>query len=148
MKETEVVAIRKFNRYYTNLLGLLDQHILESDYSLAETRVLYEIEKAESISMRKISEILTMDEGYLSRILKKLEKMGLIRRVKSTEDGRVYLLSLTERGQAQILEMNDRSNQQIKGLLAPLSPAQRVKLVKNMQNIESILSGLPLEINE
>ncbi|MGN0133900.1 MAG: MarR family winged helix-turn-helix transcriptional regulator [Anaerotignum sp.] len=148
MKETEVVAVRKFNRYYTNLLGLLDQHILESDYSLAETRVLYEIEKAESITMRKISEILTMDEGYLSRILKRLEKNGLISRVKSTADGRAYLLSLTEQGQVQMLEMNSRSDRQIRGFLAPLSPAQRAKLVKNMQNIESILSGLPLEINE
>lgn len=148
MKETAVAAMRRFNRYYTNLLGLLDQHILESDYSLSEVRVLYEIEKAENMTMRKISEILTMDEGYLSRILKKMQKDGLINRLKSPMDGRAYFLSLTEKGQEKIQEMHNRSNQQIGQILAPLSAAQKTKLVKSMQNIESILSGLPLEINE
>ena len=143
MSDLEIAEIRRFNRYYTNLLGLLDQHILSSDYSLAEVRVLYEIEKNTNITMRMLSEILTMDEGYLSRILKKLQKDGLIERRKSPSDGRAYLLSLTEKGRSQIQEMHLRSDQQIAGFLSPLSAEQKTKLVQHMQSIENILSGLP-----
>ena len=143
MNDMEIAEIRRFNRYYTNLLGLLDQHILSSEYSLAEVRVLYEIEKNTNITMRMLSEILTMDEGYLSRILKKLQKDGLINRIKSPSDGRAYLLSLTEKGKNQIQEMHHRSDQQIAGFLSPLSAEQKTKLVQHMQSIENILSGLP-----
>ena len=143
MNDMEIAEIRRFNRYYTNLLGLLDQHILSSEYSLAEVRVLYEIEKNTNITMRMLSEILTMDEGYLSRILKKLQNDSLIDRTKSPSDGRAYLLSLTEKGKNQIQEMHRRSDQQIAGFLSPLSTEQKTKLVQHMQSIENILSGLP-----
>ena len=72
-----IIDIRGFNRFYTNMLGLLNANIGSSDYSLTETRIIYEISKTEKCSANQLSNILRIDTGYLSRILKKLEKEGV-----------------------------------------------------------------------
>ncbi|OOM77344.1 hypothetical protein CLOBL_30220 [Clostridium sp. BL-8] len=72
-----ISIIRSFNRYYTNVLGLLDQHILESDLSLSEVRVLHEIEKTKQCTSKMLADILCMDAGYLSRILKNYKSVYL-----------------------------------------------------------------------
>lgn len=136
----EVGTIRSFNRFYTNVLGLLDQHILESSFSLSEVRVLHEIEKTEECTSKKLSEILCMDAGYLSRILKQFEKYGMIEKRRTPEDARAYFLYVTHIGKEKMNELNARSDEQIYRLIHPLTEAEQSRLVRNMTSIENILT--------
>src|SRR5919206_2558971 len=90
--------IRSFNRFYTNIIGLLDQHFLDSPFSLTEGRVLYEICNTEECSAKKIREKIVIDEGYLSRILDHFAKDDLIRKTPSSEDGRLRIIAPTGKG--------------------------------------------------
>ena len=98
----KIKSIRAFNRYYTNILGLVNKNILDYNFSLAEARVLLEISKIENCTSKKLSDLLNMDAGYLSRIIKQFEKHGLIEREKSKEDKRSYILELTESGSKKL----------------------------------------------
>ncbi|MFV0414717.1 MAG: MarR family winged helix-turn-helix transcriptional regulator, partial [Oscillospiraceae bacterium] len=93
-----IVKMRKFNRFYTNLLGLLNRHLPDTEFSLTEARILYEIGAATPCSASELTQRLTIDPGYLSRILKRFEKKGLALRTQSKEDGRLYFISLTALG--------------------------------------------------
>lgn len=138
--QNQVSIIRKFNRYYTNILGLLDQHILESDLSLSEVRVLHEIEKSPKCTSKMLSDILCMNAGYLSRMLKRFESMGLLEKEPSPEDGRANYLRLTERGKEKMNLLNRRSDEQITDMIKPLSDTNKEELVRNMTVIETILT--------
>lgn len=137
---SKVAAIRKFNRFYTNILGLLDQHILKSEFSLSAVRVLHEIETIANCTSKRLSSMLCMDPGYLSRILKQIEEFGFIERKASPEDGRSYFLHLTERGKKVIAGLNARSDEQIVKLIESLSEPEQRKLVQSMSAIEDLLS--------
>ena len=93
--------MRHFNRFYTNLIGLLNHHIYESPYSLTEVRVLYEINNNENVTARGIMETISIDEAYLSRILLKFQKLKLLRKDQSKTDKRVYYISPTEKGRSE-----------------------------------------------
>lgn len=136
-----ISIIRSFNRYYTNVLGLLDQHILESDLSLSEVRVLHEIEKTEKCTSRMLADILCMDAGYLSRILKKFYKMGLLTKEKSSKDGRAQYLYLTSEGKEKMYDLNSSSDEQIAQIIKPLAENDRNCLVQNMTSVETILTN-------
>jgi DNA-binding MarR family transcriptional regulator len=122
--QKHIQEIRNFNRFYTDLIGLLDNHLLNSDYSLAEARILYEIFTAKQLSASDIIHSLSMDKGYLSRILKKFEKQDLVARKSSDEDARVSLLSLTDKGLNVFRELNDASSQQIATLISAIPVSQ------------------------
>lgn len=138
--KTEIGIIRSFNRYYTNVLGLLDQHILKSDFSLSEVRILHEIEKTVNCTSKKLAEHLCMDSGYLSRILKQLQKYGLIEKRQSSEDRRSQFLYLAPSGKEKMEVLNACSDEQICNLIQPLSEANKSRLVQNMASIENILT--------
>ena len=93
--EKQINIIRKFNRYYTNILGLLDQHLLKSTLSLAEVRLLYEVEHNPGCTSKMIANTLCIDAGYLSRLLKGLEQAGYLTKTPSVTDARAYSLILT-----------------------------------------------------
>jgi DNA-binding MarR family transcriptional regulator len=135
----KIQEIRAFNRFYTDLLGLLDTHLLKSDYSLAEARILYEIFTGGQVSASDIIHKLKVDKGYLSRILKKLEKQGLISKRLSKGDARVNLLSLTEEGLKIFHTLNNASDEQINTLITSLPLAQLNDLVKHMNAITDLL---------
>lgn len=137
----EIGSIREFNRYYTNVLGLLDQHILTSPLSLSEVRVLYEIDKTENCTATKLSETLLLDTGYLSRMLKSFQKNGFIERYRSPEDGRAQYLALSLLGRETVNALNAKSEEQIAGMLEPLSEEEREELVHCMKKIEQILEA-------
>ncbi|WP_145142195.1 helix-turn-helix domain-containing GNAT family N-acetyltransferase [Paenibacillus sp. Y412MC10] len=137
----EVTTIRKFNRFYTNVLGLLNQDILKSDYSLSEARVLHEIQKTEKCSSKNLAETLSMDAGYLSRIIKKLQEDELVDKKPSSEDGRSYFLYCTEKGEEKMAELNALSEEQIYDMVKSLSNEDRTKIVQNMTSLEHILTG-------
>lgn len=139
--QKDIEAVRSFNRYYTNKLGLLNRHILESDFSFSETRILLEISLTEECTAKRLSEILCMDPGYISRILKQFEEKGLIQKERSTEDSRSYFLRLTEKGKAQIADLSERANRQIARMIEHLPADKRETLVRNMLSAERILEG-------
>ena len=137
--QKHIQEIRNFNRFYTDLIGLLDNHLLNSDYSLAEARILYEIFTANQLSASDIIHNLSIDKGYLSRILKKFEKQDLVARKSSDEDARVSLLSLTSKGLKVFRELNDASNQQIATLISTIPVSQLDELVQHMKAIAALL---------
>ena len=133
-------SIRKFNRFYTNILGLLDKHMLDSEFSLAEARVLYEIGHRENCTSKKLIQELSIDSGYLSRIIKRFEKYGMTSRIQSTEDGRLYYLFLTDKGKETLSKLNELSDRNISEMIAGLREEDQEKLVEVMQVIENMLS--------
>ncbi|KLU64389.1 acetyltransferase YpeA [Desulfosporosinus acididurans] len=140
--------IRRFNRFYTNILGLLDKHIYESEFSLAEVRVLYDIEHMEVCTAKKLIEELKIDPGYLSRIIKRFENDSLIYRVQSPEDGRLYYLFLTDKGKNTLSKLNDLSNDQIYNLISRLPERDKMSVVESMKTVENAFSGKPIKIKE
>jgi DNA-binding MarR family transcriptional regulator len=139
-KQDPVAEIRSFNRFYTNIIGILDKHILESPFSLSEARIMFEIHKSGSCTARKIKNIINMDEGYLSRIIEKFVSNGIIKKNRSKDDARVFNLSLTAKGRNIFTRLNDVSENEIKHMIQLISQREVNDLVKNMQNIRRILS--------
>lgn len=131
--------IRSFNRFYTNIIGLLDQHYLDSPFSLTEGRVLYEICNTEECSAKKIRESIVIDEGYLSRILHSFVKRGLIKKTRSPQDGRLWILLATEKGKREFASLNDNSNRLIAQLVEGLSEEERADLLNKMDGIRALL---------
>lgn len=131
-----ITEIRGFNRFYTGLLGLLDQHILDSGYSLTEGRVLFEISKSEHCTAKKMCQALTIDRGYMSRILARFEKEGLITRRPLPADRRNAEIRLTSKGQAAFQALDERSNQQIGGLLTKLDVKDTKNLMAALRTIK------------
>jgi DNA-binding MarR family transcriptional regulator len=131
--------IRSFNRFYTNIIGLLDQHFLDSPFSLTEGRVLYEICNTEECSAKKIREQIIIDEGYLSRILDSFVKRDLIKKRRSPKDGRLWIIVPTERGKREFALLNENSNRLIAQLVERLSGEDRADLLDKMEGIRALL---------
>jgi DNA-binding MarR family transcriptional regulator len=131
--------IRSFNRFYTNIIGLLDQHFLDSPFSLTEGRVLYEICNTEECSAKKIRERILIDEGYLSRILDSFSKRGLIKKTPSLKDGRLRIIVPTEKGKREFEALNENSNRLISQLVERLSETERADLLNKMEGIRALL---------
>lgn len=131
--------IRSFNRFYTSIIGLLDQHYLDSPFSLTEGRVLYEICNTEECSAKKIREQIIIDEGYLSRILDSFVKRGLIKKGRSPKDGRLWIIVPTERGKREFALLNENSNRLIAQLVERLSGEDRADLLDKMEGIRALL---------
>ncbi len=140
MSTSETEIFRRFNRMHTRFIGTLNEKLLNSDYSLAEARVLYELATRSAPRASEIAEGLGMDPGYLSRILRKLERNGLFQRKISKEDGRHAALMLTARGRSAFKKLNAGSNEQARAALEDLPPGTRMELIRCMQSIESILT--------
>lgn len=144
--ETSIIPIiRKFNRFYTKILGLLDKHLLDSNFSLTEVRVLYEIANTECCTAKMLIDLLSLDAGYLSRILKRFEKLGLTYRVQSQKDGRSSLLFLTSYGEETLSKMNTLSDDQIDNLIVKLPNQKKKSIARSMIAIERALSDNPEE---
>lgn len=131
--------IRSFNRFYTNIIGLLDQHFLDSPFSLTEGRVLYEICNIEECSAKKIREKIVIDEGYLSRILDSFTKRGLIKKNPSSKDGRLRIILPTEKGKREFANINTNSNRLIAQMIEKLSPQESAELIDMMDRIHELL---------
>jgi DNA-binding MarR family transcriptional regulator len=137
--QKNIDKIRSFNRFYTNIIGLLDQHFLDTPFSLTEGRVLYEISQMEECSAKKIRQHVSIDEGYLSRIIDKFIKNGLITKTPSVQDRRLYIIELTKRGREEFSKMNENSNQLIGQITEKLSGQENAELVQMMERIQELL---------
>jgi DNA-binding MarR family transcriptional regulator len=140
MKKKGIQDVRAFNRWYTDVIGLLNRHLLDSSYSLAEARLIYEIHAAGSIRASQIMENMDIDKSYLSRLLKKLEMQKVVATLPAPEDGRAILLRLTEKGLREFAALNNASDEQIGRLLRPLSETAREELVDHMKAIMHLLT--------
>src|SRR3954470_5674839 len=134
-----IAAVRAFNRFYTRKLGVLDQQLLDSPYSLTEARVLYEIAHHDGCSAREIGATLGLDAGYLSRILQAFDDKGLLSRKPSPTDRRQYRLSLTSKGRLAFGRLNRGSHDQIAAMLVALGP-DAPRVVQAMTIIETLIS--------
>jgi len=133
--------IRSFNRFYTNLLGLLDRTLLKSAYSLTEVRVLFELNRFSKATASKLVKLLNLDPAYLSRILGNFEEKKLIQKERSNKDMRKHLVSLTSQGKRVISDLQERANEQIKTLILTISDDDQNRLVNAMKTIKRILQN-------
>jgi DNA-binding MarR family transcriptional regulator/GNAT superfamily N-acetyltransferase len=138
-----VAQVRRFNRFYTRLVGALDKGHLHSSFSLAETRVLYELAHGEALTATELGRDLRLDAGYLSRMLRGFERRGLVERVRSPSDGRQSHLQLTPKGRSLFDDLNTRASGAVADVLQPLADGQRVQLLNSMRTIESLLGSPP-----
>jgi DNA-binding MarR family transcriptional regulator/GNAT superfamily N-acetyltransferase len=136
-----VQTVRNFNRFYTRQIGLLNEGLLDSPFSLTEVRALYELAHRERPTASDLCKDLGLDAGYASRILRSFEKQGLIEKKPSPQDARQSLLSLTGKGRKIFEPLDTRSDEQVDGMLKALSPAQQENLARAMRVIEAVLGG-------
>ena len=132
--------IRGFNRFYTRILGLLDNKILKSEYSLPEARILFELYYQPTLTATDLVKQLNVDPAYLSRIIKNFRKKHILERTRSTEDSRKQILSLTEKGREELKILQDISNNHIDSLLSGVTEKEQHLLVKSMDQIKSVFS--------
>ena len=135
----QVAAVRAFNRFYTRKLGVLDQQLLKSPFSLSEARVLYELAHREDPSAKEIGTELGLDAGYLSRIVQSFEENGLITRKPLPSDRRQYRLALTAKGRQAFAKLERSSQDDVAAMLAALSGGASRKLIGAMVEIERLL---------
>jgi DNA-binding MarR family transcriptional regulator/GNAT superfamily N-acetyltransferase len=141
--EQRVGAVRRFNRLYTRRIGVLRDNFLDSSYSLAEARVLYELARRERLTATEIAADLGLDHGYLSRILRGFGERGLVAKAPSPTDRRQSLLSLTVKGRVAFAQIDQRSQSEIADMIGKLSPIDQERLIGAMRTIESVLDKSP-----
>jgi DNA-binding MarR family transcriptional regulator/GNAT superfamily N-acetyltransferase len=142
--EDRVAAVRRFSRFYTNVLGLLQEGLLETPYSLTETRVMFELAATgEPMDTSGLRRRLNIDPGYLSRVLAQLQKAGLISRQQSPTDGRRQLVDLTDAGREVFQMLDQRSSDQVRHLLSQLPESRQQELTGAMSCVQNILGGHP-----
>jgi DNA-binding MarR family transcriptional regulator/GNAT superfamily N-acetyltransferase len=134
-----VAAVRRFNRFYTRQIGLLEEGLLKSPFSLTESRVLYELANREAPTATELTRDLGLDAGYLSRILRGFEARGLIDRIPSPNDGRQHHLRVTEDGRAAFAPLERASHAQVAAMLDGLGEEERARITQAMGAIEQLL---------
>jgi len=136
-----IEAVRHFNRFYTRQIGLLDEHLLKSQFSLSEVRVLYELTHHDGITAAELAGELGIDRGYLSRMLKRFRSREWIHARPSKDDRRRIFLSLTAKGEKVFRPLDRRSSQEVSSLLATLAPVKQRQLLGAMRQIEGVLTA-------
>lgn len=142
-RDAAIAAFRSFNRFYTRFLGLLNEELIKSGFSLTEARVIFELATRPERGAVEIANELGLDPGYLSRILRKLEDARLLDRATSSNDARLSVLGLTRRGKSAYADLNSRSSAQAAEILERLTPAQRAGLIRSMHQVEGVLNPKP-----
>lgn len=137
--EDPITRIRRFNRFYTGRLGVLEERLLRSPFSLTEARVIYELAQRDAVTATDLVAELNLDAGYLSRILRGFHERGLIERRASAQDRRRILLSLSAAGREAFERLDAASADQVGAMLADLAPPDRERLVGAMDEIEHLI---------
>lgn len=139
-KNDIVTEIRGFNRFYTNILGLLNQHIIDSGYSLTEARILFEISKTETCTANKLCPVLDIDRSYMSKIINKFEREQLISRSTCNSDNRNIEIQMTEKGKTVFHSLEKSANEQIENLISNLDTVDCEKLINSVRTIKKYFS--------
>jgi DNA-binding MarR family transcriptional regulator/GNAT superfamily N-acetyltransferase len=138
-----VAAVRRFNRFYTQRLGVLRANWLDSPFSLTEARVLYELQQRGAVTATEIGRELGLDAGYLSRIVRRFQKLGLIRKETSADDARSSFLSLTAKGRSAFAPLESRAKNDVRAVLERLSAPEQDHLVTAMRAVERMVAPEP-----
>ena len=138
-----IAAVRRFNRFYTQHLGMLRDGYLDSPFSLTQARVLYEIRQRGSATATEIGRDLGLDAGYLSRLVAQFEKSALIRKERSPSDGRQSFLSITAIGRKAMDHLEQRTVRQVSDVLHRLSDPDQDRLVSAMRAVERMIAPEP-----
>ena len=136
-----VEAMRRFNRFYTRRIGVLHDGLLHSPFPLTEARVIFELAQHERVTATELNSYLGLDPGYLSRILRRFSKRGLIDKKTSQTDGRQSWIWLTEKGMNEFKFLNARSQSEVGGMLDALPISEQKRLLTAMHTIEKLLDG-------
>jgi DNA-binding MarR family transcriptional regulator/GNAT superfamily N-acetyltransferase len=139
----DIAAVRRFNRFYTRTIGVLEEGHLDSPFSLTEARVFYELAQRTTTTASELARELDLDGGYLSRLLNGLVRRQLVTRSRSPTDARQSLLQLSAEGRAVWQDLDTRASERIQLLLAPLSADRRAVVTNAVQTIQSALSVDP-----
>ena len=139
--DAHVAAVRRFNRFYTRQIGLLQERVYQSPFSLTEVRVLYELAHRKNITATELTKEFGLDAGYLSRMLSRFEKRGYIRRTRSQSDARHMDLTLTDRGIAAFAPLEQQSQRDVAAMLGRLSASEQQRIVAAMQTVEDCLGA-------
>src|SRR5262245_53702528 len=137
--DDRIGAVRHFNRFFTRQIGVLREGLLHSPYSLTEARVLFELAHRDDLTASELCRELGLDPGYLSRVLARLEQLGVIEKIRSEIDGRQRLLRLTRDGESAFAVLDQRSREEVAELLGDLSEADQQRLLEAMQMIQCVL---------
>ena len=141
--DAAVAAVRAFNRFYTNTIGLLRGKYLDTPYSLTEARILFELAQREASEVTDLRRTVDIDAGYLSRILARFEADGLVSRQRSAADGRRQVISLTDDGRSVVGGLDARSAAETRDMQAAVRDEDRRRLLDAMRVITDVLSGSP-----
>src|SRR5580658_1735510 len=141
--DAAVAAVREFNRFYTNVIGLLRGKYLETPYSLTEARLLFELAQRDASEVTDLRRVVDIDAGYLSRILARFEADGLITRQRSAADGRRQVIQLTGAGRSVVAGLDARSAEQTRDMLAAVYHHDQRRLLEAMRVITETLTGSP-----
>jgi DNA-binding MarR family transcriptional regulator/GNAT superfamily N-acetyltransferase len=137
--EDRVASVRRFSRFYTRRIGVLQEGLLGSPLSLTEGRVIWELAQREQATASEVAAELGLDTGYLSRMLSGFEKRGLIDRRPSERDARQVLIALSQAGRALYDTINGRSREAVEAMLAGLDAADQVRLAAALETAEQLL---------
>jgi DNA-binding MarR family transcriptional regulator/GNAT superfamily N-acetyltransferase len=138
-----VAAIRQFNRFYTRQIGVLREKLLDTRFNLAESRVLYELAHRSAATSTDLTEALDLDAGYLSRILQRFERDGLVERTPSERDRRRVFLTLTPKGSSAFAPLDQRAREQVAHFIDRLPEPAQAELVGAMRRIAILLGDAP-----
>jgi DNA-binding MarR family transcriptional regulator/GNAT superfamily N-acetyltransferase len=138
-----IAAVRRFNRFYTRRIGVLQEGLLQSDFSLTEVRVLFELAQRDGLTASDLADDLSLDPGYLSRILQRFARAGLVARRRSVTDARVHTLALTAKGRAAFAPLDRRSQREVADMLAALPDGAQARLLGAMNAIAALLDDAP-----
>jgi DNA-binding MarR family transcriptional regulator/GNAT superfamily N-acetyltransferase len=139
--QAQVSAVRAFNRFYTREIGVVDGKA-SSPFSLVQARVLYEIAHQAQATATDIRKELGLDPGYMSRIVRALERRKLVTRKRSSADERQRFLSLTARGRRAFAPVDERSNRAVAAMLKELSAAERTQVVHALDTVRRLLGDV------
>jgi len=134
-----IEAVRTFNRFYTRRIGVLSEGLLHSEFTLTESRLLWDLAHAETVTASELASRLDLDAGYLSRLLRGFSRRGLIKRTRSKADGREVLLSLTAAGRRAFAPLDARSQEEVGAMLAAIPEGQQQDLLQALSTIERLL---------
>ena len=139
LPKASIDAVRHFNRFYTRQIGVVKPGMVGSPYTLPEARVLYALGRDGQGTATAIGRELSLDLGYLSRLVQSLRRRGLLQAKRAAHDARQLQLTLTEKGRKAFTLVDSRSRDEMAKMLAPLRQEERGKLVSAMRTVESIL---------
>ena len=137
--ESRIAAVRRFSRFYTRQLGLLQESLVHTRFSLTEARVLYELAHRDPTTATALAADLDLDHGYLSRILRRFGEADLLSKKRIPNDGRQNLIAITAKGRKAFAPLNKGSHDQVAELLGRLAPSEQQRVVAAMATVENLL---------